>query len=324
MTSSQIPSRIPIKRPFAEDGLLTSIADTDGDTLNYPTGFPSVYSVPASSGGKYLGRGDINAIGNIATNDLFYHKCGGLNTFDADFAAKVGGYPKGAILKFVNGTYVYDVISLVDNNKVDFTGAMPTTAQQAAGIVAGSIDNANWMYCNRDVAVSDRLTLFTTSNVSSIFNVEASSARAVPIGCFLSSKSGPIIPSVQVSVAMSGSGTASSRNASYLSGFGLIAYDLGASNEGYDSLTYPIATSLGDWKLVYSNSLGTGFNYGAGGCHITGIISNITAMEATYGHYYVFAYYSGSGQDSTFIGAGAGTINGSVTTTVSSISVYID
>lgn len=317
MTSSQIPSRIPIKRPFAEDGLLTPIADADGDALNYPTGFPSVYSVPASSGGKYLGRGDINAVGNIATNDLFYHKCGGLNTFDADFAAKVGGYPKGAILKFVNGTYVYDVISLVDNNKVDFTGAMPTTAQQAAGIVAGSIDNANWMYCNRDVAASDRLTLFTTSNVSSIFNVEASSATAIPIGCFLSSKSGPIIPSVQVSVAMSGSGTGSF-NASYLSGFGLIAYDLGTSNEGYGSLTYPIATRLGDWKLIYSNSLGTGFNCGLHGCYITGIISNITAMEAIYGHYYVFAYYSGSGQKSS------GSNSGSVTTTISQISAYID
>ena len=323
MTSSQIPSRIPIKRPFAEDGLLTSIADADGDTLNYPTGFPSVYSVPASSGGKYLGRGDINAVGNIATNDLFYHKCGGLNTFDADFAAKVGGYPKGAILKFVNGTYVYDVISLVDNNKVDFTGAMPTTAQQAAGIVSGSIDNTNWMYCNRDVAASNRLTLFTTSNVSSVFNVAESSARAIPIGCFLSSKSGPIIPSVQVGVSMSGSGTSSS-NASYLSGFGLIVYDLGTSNEGYDSLTYPLATNLGDWKLIFSNSLGTGFNYGISGCHITGIISNITAMEATYGHYYVFAYYSGSGQNSSFMGAGNGTNNGSVTTTVSSISAYID
>lgn len=323
MTSSQIPSRIPIKRPFAEDGLLTSIADVDGDTLNYPTGFPSVYSVPASSGGKYLGRGDINAVGNIATNDLFYHKCGGLNTFDADFAAKVGGYPKGAILKFVNGTYVYDVISLVDNNKVDFTGAMPTTAQQAAGIVAGSIDNVNWMYCNRDVAASDRLTLFTISNVSSVFNIAASSARAVPIGCFLSSKSGPIIPSVQVSVAMSGSGSVTHNSDLYLSGFGLIAYDLGTSNEGYDSLTYPIATSLGDWKLIYSNSLGTGFHYGIAGCNITGIISNIAAMEATYGHYYVFAYYSGSGQES-YSGGGQALATGSVTTTVSSISVYID
>lgn len=323
MTSSQIPSRIPIKRPFAEDGLLTPIADADGDALNYPTGFPSVYSVPASSGGKYLGRGDINAVGNVATNDLFYHKCGGLNTFDADFAAKVGGYPKGAILKFVNGTYVYDVISLVDNNKVDFTGAMPTTAQQAAGIVAGSIDNANWMYCNRDVAASDRLSLFTTSNVSSIFNVAESSARAVPIGCFLSSKSGPIIPSIQVSVAMSGSSGASSQSASYLSGFGLIAYDLGTSNEGYNSLTYPIATSLGGWKLIYSNSLGTGFSYGITGCNITGIISNITAMEATYGHYYVFAYYSGSGQKSSVVPS-YGTATGSVITTVSSISVYID
>lgn len=322
MTSSQIPSRIPIKRPFAEDGLLTSIADADGDTLNYLTGFPSVYSVPASSGGKYLGRGDINAVGNIATNDLFYHKCGGLNTFDADFAAKVGGYPKGAILKFVNGTYVYDVISLVDNNKVDFTGAMPTTAQQEAGIVSGSIDNTNWMYCNRDVAASDRLTLFTTSNVSSVFNVAESSARAIPIGCFLSSKSGPIIPSVQVGVSMSGSGPLSTHNASYLSGFGLIVYDLGTSNEGYDSLTYPLATNLGDWKLIFSNSLGTGFNYGITGCHIIGIISNITAMEATYGHYYVFAYYSGSGQDSSVVSNGID--SGSVTTTVSSISAYID
>ena len=135
MTSSEIPSRIAFKTPFAITGDKTAIADSDGANVNMQTGFPSVYSVPAANGGKYVARGDMNALLNLSTNDLFYHKCGGLNTFDAEFAVKIGGYPKNAILKYIDGTDIYDVISLVDDNKIDFTGTMPTSSQQTGGIL---------------------------------------------------------------------------------------------------------------------------------------------------------------------------------------------
>lgn len=170
MTSAQVPSRIAIKRPFAESGLITPIADASGDDVNYPQGFPSIYGVPASEGGKYVGRGDINALGNVATNDLFYHKCGGINTFDADFSAKVGGYPKGAVLQYLNGNYIYDVISLVDNNTFDF-------------VANNSIDDVNWAYCNKDVTASDRVLVVESSSA-----INANNNQGLLLGVFKAPK----------------------------------------------------------------------------------------------------------------------------------------
>lgn len=300
MTSSEVPSRIPIKRPFAESGVLTPIADVDGNTINYPTGFPSVYSVPASNGGKYLARGDINAIGNVATNDLFYHKCGGLNTFDADFAVKIGGYPKNAILDFVNGRYIHSVISLVDNNKVDFTGAIPTSSQASGGILTGSVDNVNWAYCNRDESTETSVTIFERTVTSSFQNILVADAPALPIGCFLATKSGPIIVTsdAKLNLEASISGTTLYERtviSQGIVGFGVVVYDLGTSMSGYDSIAYPLANNLGDWKMVYANSLAQGMNtYGGLRCMINGAISQSEMVEAVYGHYYAFAYYAGS------------------------------
>lgn len=120
MTSSEMPSRMPMSCPFASRGETTTIGNVSDTSLNFPDGFPSVYSSPASLGGKYVTRADINAIGHIATNDLFYHKCGGINTFDTEFATAINGYPKGAILDYYNGYEYVKVISLVDNNMSDF------------------------------------------------------------------------------------------------------------------------------------------------------------------------------------------------------------
>ena len=144
MTSTQIPSRMAMKCPFAASGSATDIADSDGDTINFSTGFPSVYAVPASQGGKYLGRADMNAIGKIATNDMFYHKCGGLNTFDSAFVSKIGGYPKGAVLDYVTGEgIVRRIRSLVDNNATD--------------PIESGIDNVNWAVCDVDAMWSGDL-----------------------------------------------------------------------------------------------------------------------------------------------------------------------
>ena len=121
-------------RPFAKgDGaVLTAIEATAGNKVNYQDGFPSVYSAPHSGGGQYITRGEMNAIGNLASQNQFYFLAGGINTFDATFATSIGGYPEGAVLKYLNNGYLYDVISLVDNNMVDF--------------IAQGVDGVNWQY----------------------------------------------------------------------------------------------------------------------------------------------------------------------------------
>ena len=229
MTSAQVPSRIAIKRPFAESGLITPIQDASGDSVNYPQGFPSIYGVPASEGGKYVGRGEINAIGNVATNDLFYHKCGGINTFDAAFAEKVGGYPKGAVLQYLNGNYIYDVISLIDNNMFDF-------------VASNTIDGANWAYCNKETSSSDRILVVESSTT-----VNANNSQGLLLGVFKAPKNGFIVfegnYTVNTQVGVSADGT----NA----GFAVALYDLGASYTTIPTLT---AETLKNWKAIYTAS----------------------------------------------------------------------
>ena len=229
MTSAQVPSRIAIKRPFAESGLITPIQDASGDSVNYPQGFPSIYGVPASEGGKYVGRGEINAIGNVATNDLFYHKCGGINTFDAAFAEKVGGYPKGAVLQYLNGNYIYDVISLIDNNMFDFASS-------------NTIDGANWAYCNKETSSSDRILVVESSTT-----VNAHNSQGLLLGVFKAPKNGFIVfegnYTVNTQVGVSADGT----NA----GFAVALYDLGASYTTIPTLT---AETLKNWKAIYTAS----------------------------------------------------------------------
>ena len=80
-----------------------------------------------------------------------------------------------------------------------------------------------------------------------------------------------------------------------LVGFGVIVYDLGTSMSGYSSIDYPPANDLGNWKIVYANSLAQKIyvQYGLH-CEINDAISQSEMVEAVYGHYYAFAYYAAS------------------------------
>ena len=279
MTSAQVPSRIAIKRPFAESGLITPIQDTSGDSVNYPQGFPSIYGVPASEGGKYVGRGEINAIGNVATNDLFYHKCGGINTFDAAFAAKVGGYPKGAVLQYLNGNYIYDVISLIDNNMFDFASS-------------NTIDGANWAYCNKETSSSDRILVVESSTT-----VNANNSQGLLLGVFKARKNGFIVFEGNYTVNTQVVDKATKTNA----GFAVALYDLGASYTTIPTLT---AQTLTNWKTIYTASTYCPKSESLAGVIYNAIITfnlSVTPItdKLTYGNFYAIAALCGEGGKET-------------------------
>ena len=278
MTSAQVPSRIAIKRPFAESGLITPIQDASGDSVNYPQGFPSIYGVPASEGGKYVGRGEINAIGNVATNDLFYHKCGGINTFDAAFAAKVGGYPKGAVLQYLNGNYIYDVISLIDNNMFDFASS-------------NTIDGANWAYCNKETSSSDRILVVESSTT-----VNANNSQGLLLGVFKAPKNGFIVFEGNYTVNTQVGVSADGANA----GFAVALYDLGASYTTIPTLT---AETLKNWKAIYTASTycpktQSPNSVFSATVSFTLSVTPITDM-LTYGNFYAIAALCGEGGKKT-------------------------
>lgn len=118
-----LPDKLIYPKPFAggAGAVITPFSDAvDGDKVNFETGFRSAYSAPKSNGGKFVTRGEMNYLGNIATKNDYYRMCGGINTFDPVFAQKIGGYPKDAILDYFDGVNLLKVISLEENNMVDF------------------------------------------------------------------------------------------------------------------------------------------------------------------------------------------------------------
>lgn len=151
MKAENFPSRLAMPMPFANNSdALTTILDSQdssGSAVNFADGFPSAYSSPKSNGGKFVTRGEINALGNLASRNDFYRMCGGLNIFNQEFAKKIGGYANGAILEYLTGGVVRRVISLKDDNLVDFTS--PGTTLD--GIISGSVDNINWAYCENEL-----------------------------------------------------------------------------------------------------------------------------------------------------------------------------
>ena len=254
MTSAEVPSRIPMLKPFAFNGTRDAIPDSTGDFMNITQGFPSVYGIPKSSGGKYVSRSDMNSLGFLATNDIFYHKCGGLNTFDASFSDKIGGYPKGAVLQFLNGNYLYNVISLHDNNTFNF-------------VSENSINGVDWAYCNEEMASTDRIlvlesnqTLFSTGT-----NVTTMTYTETFLGVFKATKSGPVIfeggvEPIIVRPVASKEGAA---------GVGIFIIDLG---ESYNEIPELSIDTISQWTAValFHGNLGTS-------------IGNIVAQ---FNHYY--------------------------------------
>lgn len=149
MTQADIPSRIIIPSAFASKSTFTlpdGSATSEGNVVNFADGFPSVYGCPSGGNGKFVTRDEMNALGKVATLDHYIRACGGVFQFDPQFAALKGGYAKGAILDYVVGNRMYKVISLVDNNLVDYTGGEPVTVGSVSTI-SGKVDGINWMYC---------------------------------------------------------------------------------------------------------------------------------------------------------------------------------
>lgn len=330
MTSSDIPSRKPFAKPFASGASFTPIPDAGTDTVNMEEGFPSVYSVPAAEGGKYVGRNDMNALLNLSTNDLFYHKCGGLNTFDADFAAKVGGYPKGAILKYIDGTDIYDVVSLVDDNKVDFTGAAPTQSQQTDGILQGSVDGVHWAFCNVQHPTRERLEVLSLENLPVLFDADTNTAKASPVCAFTATKSGALVANLDATIDMGVERSAdifsmTEQVRSFVCGVGVIAMEY----TNYGDVTFPtfgtIATSpskSSNWRLLAADTFGGSFVFTRFGCHPSTMAANISALDVVAGRKYVVAVLAGSCEgfyeDQSFH------VSAHLTTTVNSLKVYID
>lgn len=283
MTASDMPSRIAMPCPFAKNGTLGTIDNTSSTNMNYSDGFPTVYGAPSANSGKFVTRGEMNRLGNIATNDMFYLKCGGLNTYDANFAQAIGGYPKGAVVIYLTeARELFYAISLVDNN--------------LANLNETHNDNVNWAYLNQNDAKID--TNATVEVATLYFNpisliVDNSSGIVStsyihPAQVFKAKYTGSL--SIKSGITWTSTLHSEITNVTKANGFmsfGLMIKDFGTSEPS--SITYPSGTSFNGWESI------------VGG---VAILSNATSSSqeinpttfsglVTAGHYYAISPMSG-------------------------------
>ena len=192
MTSAEAPKRLYIPQPFAsaEGAALTEIETATSNNVNFADGFPSVYEAPSSNNGKFVTRGEMNAIGNLASANEFARACGGIVTFDQRLATKIGGYPRGAVLEMLSGLDYARVVSLVDDNLVDFTGNSIDTTIVGNICKLGSVDGVNWAFCERG-SVPDYQTVLEIPNIKIIENESYSWYEY--IGAFTAPSDGTIV-----------------------------------------------------------------------------------------------------------------------------------
>ena len=169
---------------------LTEIEIATSNNVNFADGFPSVYEAPSSNNGKFVTRGEMNAIGNLASANEFARACGGIVTFDQRLATKIGGYPRGAVLEMLSGLDYARVVSLVDDNLVDFTGNSIDTTIVGNKCKLGSVDGVNWAFCERG-SVPDYQTVLEIPNIK-FFGNEYSSWEEY-VGVFTAPSDGSIV-----------------------------------------------------------------------------------------------------------------------------------
>lgn len=109
--------------PWANKGLKNDIPDARSQNIaleaaTYSEGFPQITMTPIAMGGKAPSGKDMNGILHDLSAHTVFQNQGGIYQFDADFAKKIGGYPKGVVL--INNALTQCFMSLIDKNTTNF------------------------------------------------------------------------------------------------------------------------------------------------------------------------------------------------------------
>ena len=123
MQSTDIIQPLPLISPIATDGLKNSIPDAATGTNNasIEEGFPQItMQAPADGGLPPFGQ-DFNGLFYTVSSLNCFLQNGGYITFNQSVSDKIGGYPSGAILDYINSAGSYSKVqSLIDNNTNNF------------------------------------------------------------------------------------------------------------------------------------------------------------------------------------------------------------
>lgn len=139
MQSSDLITPLAIQTPIAVNGNKNipnqNASGTETSSINL--GFLPITSLPLDNGGQAPERTDFNGMFYLATDQRVYLQCGGYVTFDASVSSKIGGYPKDAILTYIDASgNIGFVKSLKENNTQNFVSN------------PAKIDGVNWEYAS--------------------------------------------------------------------------------------------------------------------------------------------------------------------------------
>lgn len=143
--------------------------------ISIDKGFGLSYTKHKTNGGRYVLRNQLNSLGKVGSIFQYKRKNGVVPTFNSEFAELIGGYPKGAILWNINQVEAFRVVSLIDDNKVDFTKR--------------GVDNVSWERLN---TVSIDSTNIIT-DINKIFSYTGNLPGVQELGNGITEKNGMLI-----------------------------------------------------------------------------------------------------------------------------------
>ena len=123
MQSSDLITPIAMSGPLAYAGTKNSIPEnaTGSELASVATGFPDVTMIALDDGGMPPRGQDANGMFYLSTDMRVYQQNGGIITFNQSVSDLIGGYPKNAILDYIDSNDVYHKVqSLIDNNTYNF------------------------------------------------------------------------------------------------------------------------------------------------------------------------------------------------------------
>ena len=124
MKFKNVAQPIPMAAPIANDGdkNIIPLNSTKTNLASLKDGFPEITQKSPDEGGLPPVRADFNGMFYLSTDQRIYLQNGGVITFSQAVSDEIGGYPKGAVLDFVDDkSHVYmKVRSLIDDNNYDF------------------------------------------------------------------------------------------------------------------------------------------------------------------------------------------------------------
>ena len=124
MKFKNVAQPIPMAAPIANDGdkNIIPLNSTKTNLASLKDGFPEITQKSPDEGGLPPVRADFNGMFYLSTDQRIYLQNGGVITFSQAVSDEIGGYPKGAVLDFVDDkSHVYKKVrSLIDDNNYDF------------------------------------------------------------------------------------------------------------------------------------------------------------------------------------------------------------